>query len=133
MLFCSLADVKPIFTAKNLPDDWLRLRVPIADNDVKMIADSELVVTATNTKEVQGDIFLHEEGSLFQLRLYDRRAQRRPVSIIKHGEYPFSAIDTPKHDGNEQHRVVAGTTHGDMGLFDWRGKGMIGNGTSSTY
>jgi hypothetical protein len=48
---------KPTFTCKNLPHDWLQLRVPVCDNDVRFVVDSPLIVSCTADHEVSKPVF----------------------------------------------------------------------------
>jgi hypothetical protein len=42
----------PTFTSKNVRPDWLELRVPVCDNDVRFVPNSPLIVTATAQHQV---------------------------------------------------------------------------------
>uniref|UniRef100_A0A915AT78 WD repeat-containing protein 74 n=1 Tax=Parascaris univalens TaxID=6257 RepID=A0A915AT78_PARUN len=91
------------FTAKNVRPDNLQLRVPVWDTDIRFIPDSQNIVTTTGR---------------YQIRIYDPRAQRRPVKEMEWPEEPLTAISlchSPMH-------IVAGNTRGEMGLFDLRNK-----------
>ncbi|VDD87135.1 unnamed protein product [Enterobius vermicularis] len=91
------------FTAKNVRPDSLQLRVPICDNDIRFLSDARSIVTATGT---------------CQFRLYDPRAQRRPVKEMKWLEEPVTALSLC----SSPNLFLAGNTRGDMGLFDIRNK-----------
>ena len=41
------------------------------------------------------------------------------------GEYPLLCLDVVDHDGNGEHRLIAGDTQGRMAAYDWRGKGTV--------
>ncbi|XP_017542249.1 WD repeat-containing protein 74 [Pygocentrus nattereri] len=97
---------KPIFTAKNVANDWLDLRVPVWVRDVAFIPDSDRIVTCTG---------------YHQVRVYDPSTpQRRPVLEAEFGEYPLTTLALPAgHD-----RVVVGNTHGQIAILDLR-KGLV--------
>ncbi|XP_036451298.1 WD repeat-containing protein 74 isoform X1 [Colossoma macropomum] len=97
---------KPIFTAKNVANDWLDLRVPVWVRDVAFIPDSDRIVTCTG---------------YHQVRVYDPSTpQRRPVLEAEFGEYPLTALALPTgHD-----HVVVGNTHGQIAVLDLR-KGLV--------
>uniref|UniRef100_A0A8D3CKV3 WD repeat-containing protein 74 n=1 Tax=Scophthalmus maximus TaxID=52904 RepID=A0A8D3CKV3_SCOMX len=96
----------PVFTAKNLRDDWLALRRPHWVRDLAFIPDSDKVVTCTG---------------FHQVHVYDPSSpQRRPVLEAEYGEYPLTALSLPA-DGNT---VVVGNTHGEIALLDLR-KGLV--------
>ncbi|XP_060903280.1 WD repeat-containing protein 74 [Labrus mixtus] len=97
---------KPVFTAKNLRDDWLDLKRPHWVRDMAFIPDSDKVVTCTG---------------YHQVHVYDPSSpQRRPVLEAEYGEYPLTALSLPA-DGNT---VVVGNTHGHIALLDLR-KGLV--------
>uniref|UniRef100_A0A3B5M1W3 Uncharacterized protein n=1 Tax=Xiphophorus couchianus TaxID=32473 RepID=A0A3B5M1W3_9TELE len=74
---------KPLFTAKNLRDDWLDLRRPHWVRDMGFIPDSDKVVTCTG---------------YHQVHVFDPATpQRRPVLEAEFGEYPLTALALPCH------------------------------------
>ncbi|KAI6227794.1 WD repeat-containing protein 74 [Aphelenchoides fujianensis] len=98
-----LSDGRPLFAAKNVRESALCLQRPEWVAAVRFLADSPLVCTATG----------HH-----QLRLYDPRAQRRPVGELEWLHEPLTALavcSRPLH-------VLAANTRGDLGLFDLRNK-----------
>ncbi|KAM9853088.1 WD repeat-containing protein 74 [Aulostomus maculatus] len=96
----------PVFTAKNLRDDWLDLRRPHWVRDMAFIPDSDKVVTCTGYQQVH---------------VYDPSTpQRRPVLEAKYGEYPLTALSLPTRGDS----VVVGNTHGQIALLDLR-KGLV--------
>ncbi|KAJ8266407.1 hypothetical protein GJAV_G00130090 [Gymnothorax javanicus] len=96
----------PIFTAKNVRNDWLDLRVPEWVRDMAFIPDSEKIVTCTGHHQV---------------RVYDPASpQRRPVLEAEFGEYPLTALSLPPTPGS----VVVGNTHGQVAILDLR-KGLV--------
>ncbi|KAH7730848.1 NOP seven associated protein 1 [Aphelenchoides avenae] len=103
MKLWDLETEKTSFTAKNVRPDHLELRVPVWVTNVRFIGDGQCVVTTTGKH---------------QIRLYDPRAQRRPVKELEWLEEPINALSTchrPEH-------VLAGNTRGELGIFDLRGK-----------
>ncbi|XP_039987663.1 WD repeat-containing protein 74 [Xiphias gladius] len=97
---------KPVFTAKNLRDDWLDLRRPQWVKDMAFIPDSDKVVTCTG---------------YHQVHVFDPSSpQRRPVLEAEFGEYPLTALSLPAA-GNA---VVVGNTHGQIATLDLR-KGLV--------
>ncbi|KAM3616322.1 uncharacterized protein V6R79_016046 [Siganus canaliculatus] len=97
---------KPLFTAKNLRDDWLDLRRPHWVRDVAFIPDSDKLVTCTG---------------YHQVHVFDPSSpQRRPVLEAEYGEHPLTALSLVA-GGNT---VVVGNTHGQMAMLDLR-KGLV--------
>ncbi|KAM3875060.1 WD repeat-containing protein 74 [Diretmus argenteus] len=97
---------KPIFTAKNLRNDWLDLRQPEWLRDVAFIPDSHKVVTCTGHHQV---------------RVYDPSCpQRRPVLEARFGETPLTALSLSS--GGDT--VVVGNTQGHVAMLDLR-KGLV--------
>ncbi|XP_051253965.1 WD repeat-containing protein 74 [Dicentrarchus labrax] len=96
----------PLFTAKNLRDDWLDLRRPHWVRDLAFIPDSDKVVTCTG---------------YHQVHVFDPSSpQRRPVLEVEYGEYPLTALSLPAGGST----VVVGNTHGQIALLDLR-KGVV--------
>ncbi|XP_023650867.2 WD repeat-containing protein 74 [Paramormyrops kingsleyae] len=96
----------PVFTAKNVRNDWLDLRVPEWVRDLAFIPDSEKIVTCTGHHQV---------------RVYDPASpQRRPVLEAQFGEYPLTALALPAGSPC----VVVGNTQGQLALIDLR-KGLV--------
>ncbi|XP_041707113.1 WD repeat-containing protein 74-like isoform X2 [Coregonus clupeaformis] len=96
----------PIFTSKNVRNDWLDLRVPEWVRDMAFIPDSDKIVTCTGHHQV---------------RVYDPASpQRRPVLEAQFGEYPLTALSLPSN----QDSVVVGNTHGELAILDLR-KGLV--------
>ncbi|MED6257893.1 WD repeat-containing protein 74 [Ataeniobius toweri] len=97
---------KPVFTAKNLRDDWLDLRRPHWVKDMSFIPDSDKVVTCTG---------------YHQVHVFDPSTpQRRPVLEAEFGEYPLTALSLPAAGDT----VVVGNTQGQIALLDLR-KGLV--------
>jgi len=71
---------EPIFRAKNVPNDFLDLQVPIWVTDLGFLPS-------------QGAQARVAVGTGYhQVRLYDTKAQRRPVLSFDFGESPVSAL-----------------------------------------
>ncbi|KAL7294136.1 hypothetical protein TKK_0012164 [Trichogramma kaykai] len=101
-----------IFTAKNVPNDQLtQLKVEIGINDVGFINNSEHIATA---------------GKYGHIRLYDIKAQRRPVVNIQMNgdDIAIKALATCTH---EDKHIIVGTGKGRMNLIDLRKPGKILN------
>ncbi|XP_018584348.1 WD repeat-containing protein 74 [Scleropages formosus] len=96
----------PVFTAKNVRNDWLDLRVPEWVRDLAFVPDSDKIVTCTGHHQV---------------RVYDPATpQRRPVLETQFGEYPLTALSLPASPVS----VVVGNTQGQMAVLDLR-KGLV--------
>lgn len=97
-----------IFKAKNVPHDWLQLRVPIWVTGVKFLHNSNSkIVTSTGTSKI---------------RLYDITGeQRRPCLEMNFDEYPLTAITLT----NNPNQVIVGNTRGNVGMFDFRKKALV--------
>ncbi|KAM9820379.1 WD repeat-containing protein 74 [Neosynchiropus ocellatus] len=97
---------KPVFSAKNLRDDWLDLRRPHWVRDLAFIPNSERLVTCTG----------HHQVHVFD----PSTPQRRPVLEAEFGEFPLTALSLAAA-GNA---VVVGNTHGQIAVLDLR-KGLV--------
>jgi len=104
------AETKPIFTAKNVKNDWLNLQVRTCVQDIRFIPDSDQVVTCTG---------------YHQVRVYDPKSQRRPVVDFESGEFPLTCMDIVS--GNHNH-VIVGNTRGFMSQHDLRMAGRMVHG-----
>lgn len=99
---------EPVFRAKNVRNDWLDLRVPIWDQDLHFLPESQKLVTCTG---------------YHQVRVYDPASpQRRPVLEASYGEYPLTAM-TLTPEGNS---VIVGNTHGQLAEIDLRQGRLVG-------
>ena len=97
----------PIFTAKNVRNDWLNLRVPVWVTKIQFLGDSHRVVTGNGGNQV---------------RVYDPKSpQRRPVVDVNFLSHPITALSVCPL---REEQVVVGNTLGDMGLVDVR-KGKV--------
>uniref|UniRef100_A0A183FJL5 WD_REPEATS_REGION domain-containing protein n=1 Tax=Heligmosomoides polygyrus TaxID=6339 RepID=A0A183FJL5_HELPZ len=94
---------KRVWGARNVPLDFLGLEVPIAITDARYVDDVGNIIEATKVHE---------------LRLYDPRAQRRPVKKIPFMDVPITAVSRCYRDKH----VLAANSIGEMGLFDLRSK-----------
>ncbi|XP_032735173.1 WD repeat-containing protein 74 isoform X3 [Lontra canadensis] len=99
---------EPVFRAKNVRNDWLDLRVPIWDQDIQFLPESQKLVTCTG---------------YHQVRVYDPASpQRRPVLEATYGEYPLTAMTlTPGANS-----VIVGNTHGQLAEIDLRQGRLLG-------
>ncbi|XP_055354655.1 WD repeat-containing protein 74-like [Paramacrobiotus metropolitanus] len=99
------APASPVFTAKNLPDDKLRLTVPtfIRALSFRPSSDDRIILTATGYHQVQ---------------LYDTRVQRRPLRSFTYGEDPLTSLDVSPHNPDA---ILLANRLGKVALFDWRG------------
>ena len=96
------------FTAKNISHDWLQLRVPVSVNDLCFLTNDKHVVTV---------------GKYGHVRLYDPKAQRRPVVNLEIKEEAITTVSACTQD----RQVVCGTGKGKMNLIDLRKTGKILN------
>jgi len=92
-----------LFTAKNVRDTGLSLRVPVWITNVCFVNDSKQICTTTG---------------YHQIRLYDPKAQRKPVQDFKWADNPITALSTCHRDGH----IIAGDNRGNLALFDLRSK-----------
>ncbi|RMX58556.1 hypothetical protein pdam_00020103 [Pocillopora damicornis] len=99
---------EPTFRAKNVPNDFLDLQVPIWVCDLGFLPSQ-----GSHSKVVVGTGY-------HQVRLYDTKAQRRPVLSFDFGESPISALAVT----DDENVVIVGNTVGTMGSIDLR-KGQL--------
>ncbi|KAF1755408.1 hypothetical protein GCK72_021977 [Caenorhabditis remanei] len=92
-----------VWSAKNVPPDMLGLEIPIMITDARFIPGENTILEATK---------LHE------MRVYDPRAQRRPVKKIVFMENPIMCTSLT----NKTNQILAANSIGEMGLFDLRSK-----------
>ncbi|XP_013888796.1 WD repeat-containing protein 74 [Austrofundulus limnaeus] len=96
----------PVFTAKNLRNDWLDLRRPHWVRDLDFIPNCDKVVTCTG---------------YHQVHVFDPASpQRRPVLEADFGDHPLTALALPASGDS----VVVGNTQGQLALLDLR-KGLV--------
>ncbi|XP_014670024.1 PREDICTED: WD repeat-containing protein 74-like [Priapulus caudatus] len=97
----------PLFTAKNVPHDFLNLRVPVWITDMQFVPDSEKIITCTG---------------YHQVRMYDPSTpQRRPVINVEFDEYPIVSMSLTANGSS----VVVGNARGNMALVDLRHTGRV--------
>lgn len=94
---------KLLWSARNVSQDFLGLEVPIACTDARYVDHSGSIIEATKVHE---------------LRLYDPRAQRRPLKLIPFMDVPVTSVSRCYRDNH----VLAANSIGEMGLFDLRSK-----------
>uniref|UniRef100_A0A915CS07 tRNA:m(4)X modification enzyme TRM13 n=1 Tax=Ditylenchus dipsaci TaxID=166011 RepID=A0A915CS07_9BILA len=94
---------KLTFTARNVRQDNLELRVPIWVTNTRFLNDGRHIVTTTGKH---------------QIRLYDPRAQRKPVKEFEWLDEPIQALSTCCREDF----VLVGNNRGELGLFDLRTK-----------
>ncbi|KAL9953271.1 hypothetical protein ACROYT_G040664 [Oculina patagonica] len=99
---------EPIFKAKNVPNDFLDLQVPIWVTDLGFLPGQE------SQPSIAVGTGYH------QVRLYDTKAQRRPVLSFDFGESPVSALAVT----DNENLIIVGNTVGTMGSIDLR-KGQL--------
>jgi ribosome biogenesis protein NSA1 len=97
-----------IFTAKNVSHNWLELRVPISVNDLCFL---------TNNKEI---VTISRYG---YIRMYDTKAQRRPVINLEMKEESLSKLTPCTQDK----QIICGSGKGRMNMIDFRNSGRILN------
>lgn len=99
-----------IFTAKNVPHNWLQLRVPVSVSDLCFLNNNEQVVTV---------------GKFGHIRMYDPKAQKRPVVNVEMKNEHDKALTTICPSTIDK-QVVCGTGKGRMNLVDLRkSKGIL--------
>lgn len=74
----SISSETPVFTAKNVKNDYLDLRQPVSILDIQFFPNSTAKL-ATSTK-------------YHQLRIYDTKAQMRPVHSFEVGDLPLKHL-----------------------------------------
>ncbi|XP_012270766.1 WD repeat-containing protein 74 [Orussus abietinus] len=99
---------KQTFVAKNVPHDWLQLRVPVSISDIEFLPNSTKVVTV---------------GKFGHIRLYDPTSQRRPVINLEIKETALTCLATC---GRERH-IIVGSGRGTLNLIDLRNAGRVLN------
>ncbi|CAH0730686.1 unnamed protein product, partial [Brenthis ino] len=112
-----IGEPESIFTAKNLPHDWLQLRRPVWVSDLAFLSQDVLAVCSRYG----------------YVRLYDTRAQRRPVCNVEFEKMAATCI-VP---GFEERQVFVGFGRGQLHQVDLRRgkpdkgyKGAVGAVTS---
>ncbi|RMB90518.1 hypothetical protein DUI87_33119 [Hirundo rustica rustica] len=104
---------EPLFRAKNVRNDWLDLRVPVWERDLRFLPGSQRIVTCTGHGQV---------------RLYDPSTpRRRPVLDAAVGEAPLTALALPAGDtpiSPSPARWSWAAPGGDVAVIDLR-KGRV--------
>ncbi|CEF66507.1 WD40 repeat and WD40/YVTN repeat-like-containing domain and WD40-repeat-containing domain-containing protein [Strongyloides ratti] len=94
------------FEARNVKHDNLNLRVPVNILNISFAGSEDKIVTSTKNHRI---------------RMYDSKAQQKPVVDISWLENPITAMSI----GYEKHYVVVGNAIGEMGLFDLRTQRLV--------
>lgn len=94
------------WSAKNVPFDNLKLRVPIWINDLAFLGDTN---TPSNARLVTGTAYK-------QLRLYDTRASAKPKASIEIGDFSITKV-APTTDALA---VFVGDASGELYHYDLR-------------
>jgi len=102
---------KAVYTSKNIPRDFLELRVPVWIRSISPVPNSDLIAIGTHYN---------------QYRLYDIRAKRRPIISIDWEEFPISCVST-----TDRYCYVA-NTKGDLGKLDLRTGKLLNKYLGST-
>ncbi|PAV65911.1 hypothetical protein WR25_13824 [Diploscapter pachys] len=97
---------KQKWSAKNVGRTMLDLDVLVACTDVKFLANRDTLIEATK---------MHE------MRIYDPRAQRRPVKTIPFMDKSITAVSNCFRDDH----ILAANATGEIGMFDIRAKGYL--------
>ncbi|CAH3150137.1 unnamed protein product [Porites lobata] len=97
-----------VFKAKNVPNDFLDLQVPVWVTDIGFLPGQGL-----SSRIAVGTAY-------HQIRLYDTKTQRRPVLSFDFDEHPVSALAVT----DNENIVIVGNTVGTMGRIDLR-KGQL--------
>ncbi|CAG9574062.1 unnamed protein product [Danaus chrysippus] len=95
-----IGETEPLFMAKNLPHDWLQLRKPVWVSDLTFLSPSELAVCSRHG----------------YIRLYDTRAQRRPVCNVECDKMAATCISK----GFDERQVFVGFGRGQLHQVDLR-------------
>nr|XP_034196021.1 WD repeat-containing protein 74 [Osmia lignaria] len=92
---------KQVFQAKNVPPDWLQLRVPVWISDMDFIPTTENIVTV---------------GRYGHVSVYDPKTQRRPVIQLQLKDEAITTLSTMPREK----QIIIGTGKGKMKLVDLR-------------
>ncbi|XP_068988668.1 WD repeat-containing protein 74 [Bombus flavifrons] len=90
-----------IFIEKNVPPDWLQLRVPIWISDIDFLHGTEEIVTTSKYGYV---------------RLYDPKSQRRPVINVEVKNEALTTLTVVP----QKRQIIVGSGKGIMNLIDLR-------------
>lgn len=112
---------KEKFCAKNVPHNFLDMRVPYWESDAQFWVPrndgSRRIVDAT---ENNGNMVVTCSRYRY-IRLYDARAQKRPVISFEYGQWPLKRIAV----GHDKNYVYTGDTTGDLHRFDLRTQRLV--------
>ncbi|XP_028161050.1 WD repeat-containing protein 74-like isoform X2 [Ostrinia furnacalis] len=97
-----LGEAEPTFCAKNLPHDWLQLRRPVWVSDLTFLPN-------------EGGNLLAVCSRHGYVRLYDTRAQRRPVCNVE-----FTMAATCMAPSFDERQVLVGFGRGQLHQVDLR-------------
>uniref|UniRef100_A0AC34RMJ8 WD repeat-containing protein 74 n=1 Tax=Panagrolaimus sp. JU765 TaxID=591449 RepID=A0AC34RMJ8_9BILA len=89
-----------VWSAKNVPVDWLYVPVPIWDTNVKYLNQHEMVTTTGKG----------------QIRVYDPRKDQRPVQDFVYMDCPITALSLCY----KERFIVVGNTTGNVSVYDLR-------------
>jgi len=99
---------KPIFTAKNVKNDFLNLRVPIWITAIDFFNEDNNRVAVGSANHI--------------VRVYDRREKRRPVFETDWHEHPITALTLKPNN----HSIFLGNSAGHMSELDLRSGKQLG-------
>ena len=107
---------RPVFQAKNVPNDKLELRVPVWISGIAFCPENPSRVSVVS-----------KHG---HVRQYDvRSGQRRPVLAFEwEGEAPTACSAT-----GSAHQILVGAGTGKLAMFDWRKTGKKDSGMAKKY
>nr|XP_026496450.1 WD repeat-containing protein 74 [Vanessa tameamea] len=94
-----IGEAAPLFSAKNLPHDWLQLRRPVWVSDLTFLSPELLAVCSRHG----------------YVRLYDTRSQRRPVCNVE-----FQMAATCMAPAFDDRHVLVGFGRGQLQQVDLR-------------
>ncbi|KAL4714758.1 hypothetical protein ACJJTC_002617 [Scirpophaga incertulas] len=97
-----IGEAEPAFSAKNLPNDWLQLRQPIWVSDLTFLPGSNGQLLAVCSR-------------YGYVRLYDTRAQRRPIANVE-----FKMAATCIAPSFDDRQVLVGFGRGQLHQVDLR-------------
>lgn len=102
---------QPLFKAKNVRNDQLDLCVPDYVKDIGFLQSS-----GSLPKIVVGTAY-------HKIRLYDLKAQKRPVLDISYKESPITCVSVP----SLEKLIIIGNMYGDMSAIDIRNGKNLGS------
>ncbi|KOC69680.1 WD repeat-containing protein 74 [Habropoda laboriosa] len=96
------------FIEKNVPHDWLELKVPVWISDIEFLPGTEQIVTTSRYGHV---------------RLYDPKVQRRPVLSVELENEPLTTLSVVPREK----QIIVGSGKGKMNLIDLRKSSKVLN------